>query len=58
MLRFGIGGGSYLHKSKMSGGVFFSRDPLNLTNKHTRKQEGFVNEKVEEALIQSVRQLV
>jgi hypothetical protein len=27
-------------------GVVFSRDPLNLINKETRKHTGFVNEKV------------
>lgn len=32
-------------KSKLSGGVQFSRDPLNLTNLHSRKYAGFVNDK-------------
>ncbi|OTA66684.1 ribosomal protein L28e [Hypoxylon sp. EC38] len=36
---------AYLVKRKESGGVQFSRDPLNLTNKHTRKHAGFVNPK-------------
>ncbi|KAI1105878.1 ribosomal protein L28e [Jackrogersella minutella] len=36
---------AYLVKRKESGGVQFSRDPLNLTNKHTRKHAGFVNDK-------------
>ncbi|KAI1378271.1 60S ribosomal protein L28 [Hypoxylon crocopeplum] len=36
---------AYLVKRKESGGVQFSRDPLNLTNKHTRKYAGFVNDK-------------
>ncbi|KAI3337402.1 60S ribosomal protein L28 [Xylariaceae sp. AK1471] len=36
---------SFLVKRKASGGVQFSRDPLNLTNKNARKWAGFVNEK-------------
>ncbi|KAI0850983.1 ribosomal L28e family protein [Daldinia vernicosa] len=36
---------SYLVKRKESGGVQFSRDPLNLTNVHSRKHAGFVNPK-------------
>nr|CEG02262.1 unnamed protein product [Fusarium pseudograminearum CS3220]CEG02696.1 unnamed protein product [Fusarium pseudograminearum CS3487] len=32
-------------KSKKNGGVQFSRDPLNLTNKSSRKHAGFVNDK-------------
>jgi hypothetical protein len=36
---------SYLCKRKQAGGVQFSRDPLNLTNKHSRKHAGFANEK-------------
>ncbi|KAI0425788.1 ribosomal L28e family protein [Xylaria sp. FL1042] len=36
---------SFLVKRKASGGVQFSRDPLNLTNKHARKWAGFVNDK-------------
>ncbi|KAI2469205.1 60S ribosomal protein L28 [Annulohypoxylon bovei var. microspora] len=36
---------SYLVKRKESGGVQFSRDPLNLVNKNTRKHAGFVNDK-------------
>lgn len=36
---------SYLVKRKSGGGVQFSRDPFNLTNKHSRKHAGFVNEK-------------
>jgi hypothetical protein len=37
---------SFLAKSKQNGGVQFSRDPLNLINKNTRKHAGFVNDKV------------
>ncbi|QIW98664.1 hypothetical protein AMS68_004182 [Peltaster fructicola] len=36
---------AYLVKRKGYGGVQFSRDPFNLTNKHARKYEGFVNDK-------------
>ncbi|KAI0816234.1 ribosomal L28e family protein [Xylaria sp. FL0064] len=36
---------SFLVKRKSSGGVQFSRDTLNLTNKHARKWAGFVNDK-------------
>ncbi|KAF2142873.1 uncharacterized protein K452DRAFT_286501 [Aplosporella prunicola CBS 121167] len=36
---------AFLLKRKQSGGVQFSRDPLNLLNKHSRKYEGFVNDK-------------
>ena len=36
---------AYLTKRKTGGGVQFSRDPFNLTNKHSRKQGGFVNDK-------------
>ncbi|KAL1872784.1 hypothetical protein VTK73DRAFT_1334 [Phialemonium thermophilum] len=36
---------AYLVKSKSAGGVQFSRDPYNLTNKHSRKYAGFVNDK-------------
>ncbi|KAI0406608.1 ribosomal L28e family protein [Xylaria palmicola] len=36
---------SFLVKRKASGGVQFSRDTLNLTNKHSRKWAGFVNDK-------------
>ncbi|KAI8966866.1 ribosomal protein L28e [Daldinia sp. FL1419] len=36
---------SYLVKRKEFGGVQFSRDPLNLTNVHSRKHAGFVNPK-------------
>ncbi|KAI1752253.1 ribosomal L28e family protein [Xylaria castorea] len=36
---------SFLVKRKASGGVQFSRDSLNLTNKHSRKYAGFVNDK-------------
>ncbi|CAJ2509898.1 Uu.00g057980.m01.CDS01 [Anthostomella pinea] len=36
---------SYLVKRKEAGGVQLSRDPLNLTNKHSRKYAGFVNDK-------------
>ncbi|CAN8097471.1 unnamed protein product [Discula destructiva] len=36
---------SFLVKRKQSGGVQFSRDPLNLLNKNTRTHAGFVNNK-------------
>lgn len=36
---------AYLCKRKTAGGVQFSRDPMNLVNKHSRKYDGFVNEK-------------
>ncbi|KAI9881395.1 MAG: hypothetical protein M1830_003402 [Pleopsidium flavum] len=36
---------SYLVKRRTGGGAQFSRDPLNLTNKHSRKYDGFLNEK-------------
>ncbi|CAM1510331.1 Fc.00g006660.m01.CDS01 [Cosmosporella sp. VM-42] len=36
---------SFLAKSKKNGGVQFSRDPLNLANKNSRKYAGFVNDK-------------
>lgn len=36
---------AYLTKRKQAGGVQFSRDPMNLTNLHSRKYEGFVNDK-------------
>ncbi|KAI1085726.1 60S ribosomal protein L28 [Whalleya microplaca] len=39
------GNNSYLVKRKEAGGVQFSRDPLNLTNKNSRKYAGFVNPK-------------
>jgi len=32
-------------KRRSGGGVQFSRDPLNLVNKHTRKHDGYVNSK-------------
>ncbi|KAL9108935.1 MAG: hypothetical protein Q9227_006331 [Pyrenula ochraceoflavens] len=32
-------------KRKQAGGVQFSRDPLNLTNVHSRTQDGFLNQK-------------
>ncbi|KAG5947837.1 hypothetical protein E4U60_002614 [Claviceps pazoutovae] len=35
----------FLSKSNSNGGVQFSRDPLNLTNKNSRKHAGFVNAK-------------
>jgi hypothetical protein len=37
---------SFLVKNTRNGGVQMSRDPLNLTNKHSRKHAGFVNDKV------------
>lgn len=36
---------AFLCKRKQAGGVQFSRDPFNLVNKHSRKYEGFVNDK-------------
>ncbi|KAH8895147.1 ribosomal protein L28e [Thozetella sp. PMI_491] len=36
---------SFLVKRRSNGGVQFSRDPYNLTNKHSRKYAGFVNDK-------------
>ncbi|KAI2613104.1 60S ribosomal protein L28 [Hypoxylon fragiforme] len=36
---------SFLVKRKQAGGVQFSRDPLNLVNKNSRKYSGFVNDK-------------
>ncbi|KAF7544722.1 hypothetical protein G7046_g9727 [Stylonectria norvegica] len=36
---------SFLAKTKKIGGVQFSRDPFNLTNKSSRKHAGFVNPK-------------
>jgi len=36
---------AYLVKRRSGGGVQFSRDPLNLTNKHSRTHAGFINEK-------------
>ncbi|KAI9785012.1 MAG: hypothetical protein M1839_001209 [Geoglossum umbratile] len=35
---------SYLVKRRTGGGTQFSRDPFNLTNKHSRKYGGFVNQ--------------
>ncbi|KAH9887545.1 60S ribosomal protein L28 [Xylariomycetidae sp. FL2044] len=39
------GNNSFLVKRNDAGGVQFSRDPLNLTNKNSRKYAGFVNPK-------------
>ncbi|KAI1117122.1 ribosomal L28e family protein [Nemania sp. NC0429] len=39
------GNNSFLVKRKAGGGVQLSRDPLNLTNKNSRKWAGFVNDK-------------
>merc|ERR1711925_42425 len=36
---------AFLVKRAQSGGVRFSRDPMNLVNKHSRKHAGLVNEK-------------
>ncbi|CAP69105.1 uncharacterized protein PODANS_7_10630 [Podospora anserina S mat+] len=36
---------AFLVKRKESGGIQFSRDPLNLTNVHSRKYAGYVNDK-------------
>ena len=40
------GNNSMLLKRKSAGGVTFSRDPMNLTNVHNRKYEGFIDTKV------------
>ncbi|KAI9865011.1 MAG: hypothetical protein M1824_004109 [Vezdaea acicularis] len=39
------GNNAYLVKRRTGGGVQFSRDPLNLANKQSRKYSGFVNNK-------------
>lgn len=36
---------AYLVKRKSNGGVQFSRDPFNLSNKHAKKNAGFINDK-------------
>ncbi|PHH49347.1 putative 60S ribosomal protein L28e [Ceratocystis fimbriata CBS 114723] len=36
---------SFLVKRKTNGGVQLSRDPMNLTNVHSKKYAGFANEK-------------
>ncbi|KEF61597.1 ribosomal protein L28e [Exophiala aquamarina CBS 119918] len=36
---------AFIVKRNSGGGVQFSRDPFNLTNKHSRKHAGFVNNK-------------
>jgi large subunit ribosomal protein L28e len=36
---------AFLVKSKTAGGVQFSRDPFNLTNKHSKKYAGFISDK-------------
>ncbi|KAG0648250.1 60S ribosomal [Hyphodiscus hymeniophilus] len=36
---------AFLVKRNTTGGIRFSKDPLNLTNTHSRKQAGFVNDK-------------
>ncbi|KAL8972852.1 MAG: hypothetical protein Q9183_000327 [Haloplaca sp. 2 TL-2023] len=36
---------AYLVKRRSGGGSQFSKDPLNLMNKHSRKYDGFVNSK-------------
>ncbi|KAG8630184.1 hypothetical protein KVT40_001803 [Elsinoe batatas] len=36
---------SFLVKRKQAGGVQFSRDPLNLLNKHSNKYSGYANSK-------------
>jgi len=46
---------SFLTKSKRNGGVQFSRDPLNLINKNTRKHAGFVNDKVRSSTADTMR---
>lgn len=35
---------AFLVKRKQAGGVQFSRDPFNLTNKHSRKYAGYCND--------------
>ena len=42
-----------LLKRKGAGGVTFSRDPMNLTNIHNRKYEGFIDTKVRSCLTPS-----
>jgi hypothetical protein len=37
---------SFQVKRRSGGGSLFSRDPLNLANKQTRKHAGFINSKV------------
>jgi large subunit ribosomal protein L28e len=39
---------AFLVKRKGAGGVQFSRDPLNLLNKHSRKYSGYANSQVRE----------
>ncbi|KAI0024873.1 60S ribosomal protein L28 [Xylariomycetidae sp. FL0641] len=39
------GHNAFLCKKKQAGGVQFSRDPMNLVNKESRKYAGFVNDK-------------
>ncbi|KAK5942046.1 hypothetical protein PMZ80_005999 [Knufia obscura] len=36
---------AYLVSRKTGGGAYFSRDPFNLANKHSRTHAGFVNSK-------------
>lgn len=36
---------AFLVKSKTAGGTQFSRDPFNLTNVHSKKNAGFINDK-------------
>lgn len=37
---------AFLVKRKQSGGIQFSRDPFNLTNKHSQKYAGYLNHQV------------
>ncbi|KIW09162.1 uncharacterized protein PV09_00097 [Verruconis gallopava] len=39
------GHSAYTVKRRSGGGAEFSRDPLNLTNKHSRIHEGYINDK-------------
>ncbi|KAJ9643050.1 hypothetical protein H2201_004854 [Coniosporium apollinis] len=39
------GQSAFLCKRKSAGGMQFSRDPLNLVNKHSRKYDGFLSDK-------------
>ena len=36
---------AFLDKRRSGGGARFSRDPFNITNKATRSQSGFINDK-------------
>jgi len=49
---------AFLCKRKQAGGVQFSRDPLNLVNKHSRKYEGYANAQVRTSTNQPSRERV